>query len=196
MQAATLRRVDSFRWIAVALSMLLGIGVTRLLAAGVSVFRSRTHARLDWIPLVWAVCVFLWQIQFWWAIVELGSIVEVWTLDRFLLLVALALSLFVAAALVLPPNELAPGDDLRASFERDGRWALVALSLYFVLALLVDWKLWSISPWSVEGAYLAALIVLPIVAIAARRRRTQALVALAYLPLSVAAALHLSPSSY
>lgn len=196
MQAATLRPVDSFRWIAVALSMLLGIGVTRLLAAGVSVFRSRTHARLDWIPLVWAVCVFLWQIQFWWAIVELGSIVEVWTLDRFLLLVALALSLFVAAALVLPPNELAPGDDLRASFERDGRWALVALSLYFVLALLVDWKLWSISPWSVEGAYLAALIVLPIVAIAARRRRTQALVALAYLPLSVAAALHLSPSSY
>lgn len=196
MQAATLRRVDSFRWIAVALSMLLGIGVTRLLAAGVSVFRSRTHARLDWIPLVWAVCVFLWQIQFWWAIVELGSIVEVWTLDRFLLLVALALSLFVAAALVLPPNELAPGDDLRAAFERDGRWALVALSLYFVLALLVDWKLWSISPWSVEGAYLAALIVLPIVAIAARRRRTQALVALAYLPLSVAAALHLSPSSY
>jgi hypothetical protein len=195
-QAATLRRVDSFRWIAVALSMLLGIGVTRLLAAGVSVFRSRTHARLDWIPLVWAVCVFLWQIQFWWAIVELGSIVEVWTLDRFLLLVALALSLFVAAALVLPPNELAPGDDLRAAFERDGRWALVALSLYFVLALLVDWKLWSISPWSVEGAYLAALIVLPIVAIAARRRRTQALVALAYLPLSVAAALHLSPSSY
>ncbi len=196
MQAATLRPVDSFRWIAVALSMLLGIGVTRLLAAGVSVFRSRTHARLDWIPLVWAVCVFLWQIQFWWAIVELGSIVEVWTLDRFLLLVALALSLFVAAALVLPPNELAPGDDLRAAFERDGRWALVALSLYFVLALLVDWKLWSISPWSVEGAYLAALIVLPIVAIAARRRRTQALVALAYLPLSVAAALHLSPSSY
>jgi hypothetical protein len=195
-RAATLRRVDSFRWIAVALSMLLGIGVTRLLAAGVSVFRSRTHARLDWIPLVWAVCVFLWQIQFWWAIVELGSIVEVWTLDRFLLLVALALSLFVAAALVLPPNELAPGDDLRASFERDGRWALVALSIYFVLALLVDWKLWSISPWSVEGAYLAALIVLPIVAIAARRRRTQALVALAYLPLSVAAALHLSPSSY
>lgn len=188
--------MDNFRWIAVALSMLLGIGVTRLLAAGVSVFRSRTHARLDWVPLVWAVCVFLWQLQFWWAIVELGSIVEVWTLGRFLLLVALALSLFVAAALVLPPNELEPGDDLRASFERDGRWALVALSIYFVLALLVDWKLWSISPWSHEGAYLAALIVLPLVAVAARRRRTQAVVALVYLPLSVAAALHLSPSAY
>jgi len=188
--------MDSFRWIAVALSMLLGIGVTRLLAAGVSVFRSRTHARLDWIPLVWAACVFLWQLQFWWAIVELERIVEVWTLGRFLLLVALALSLFVAAALVLPTNELAPGDSLRASFERDGRWALVALSLYFALALLVDWKLWEISPWSLEGALLAALIVLPLVALAARRRRHQALVAIAYLPLSIAAALVLSPGAY
>ena len=75
--------MDSFRWIAVALSMILGLGVTRLLSAFVAVFRSRKHSKLDWIPLAWAGCIFLWQLQFWWAIIELPGLIRVWN-ARFL----------------------------------------------------------------------------------------------------------------
>lgn len=188
--------MDSFRWIAVALSMILGLGVTRLLSAAVAAFRSRHHVQLDWIPLVWAACIFLWQLQYWWAVIELPSLVHTWTLISFLILISLTLLLFVAAALVLPPHELNEKDSLRASFERDGRWALVALSLYFALAILADWMLWSVSPLSIQGELLAALILLPLVFICNRRRWVQSTITLLYIPLSLWAALVLSPASY
>ena len=145
--------MDSFRWIAVALSMILGLGVTRLLSAFVAVFRSRRHSKLDWIPLAWAGCIFLWQLQFWWAIIELPGLIRVWTLGSFLTLVCLTLLLFVSAALVLPSSELAEKDSLAASFDRDGRWSLVSLSAYFVLAVVADWVFWNVSPMSRWGAF-------------------------------------------
>ena len=102
--------------------MIVGLGVTRLLTSGVAVFRSRGSARLDWVPIAWAACVFIWQIQYWWAIIELADLHETWTLGDFLILLGLALLLFIAAALVLPHSELLDGSDLGESFKRDGRW--------------------------------------------------------------------------
>jgi len=112
--------LDSFRWIAVTLSLILGFGVTRLLSAVVAIFRSRKDAELDWIPLVWAGCVFFWQIQYWWAIIELPRLIETWYLGQFMILLGLALLLFVTAALVLPPSGLDKGEKLSDTWARDG----------------------------------------------------------------------------
>ena len=188
--------MDSFRWIAVALSMILGLGVTRLLSAVVAVFRSRHHAQLDWVPLVWTGCIFLWQLQYWWAIIELPGLIKAWTLRSFLMLVSLTLLLFVSAALVLPPSELGEEVSLRTSFERDGRWALVSLSTYFGLALVTDWLLWSLSPFSLSGAMLVLLILLPLGFVWSRSRPVQEAITILYVPLSIWAALELSPASY
>lgn len=188
--------MDSFRWIAIALSMILGLGVTRLLSGSIAVFRSRTHSKLDWIPLAWAGCIFLWQLQFWWAIIELPGLVKVWTLGYFLTFVGLTLLLFISAALVLPPTELSRDESLSAAFERDGRWSLVSLSAYFVLALVADWCFWHASPISLGGASLAGLIALPLVFLRSKSRRMQEIVTLLYVPLSILVALELSPASY
>ena len=102
-------------------------------------FRSRSYAHLDWIPLVWAGCVFFWQLQYWWAIIELPGMIKTWHLGQFMILVALALLLFLAAALVLPPTELKDDEDLADLFKRDGHWALPFLSLYFLAAFVADW---------------------------------------------------------
>ncbi|MDX2197446.1 MAG: hypothetical protein SF069_00570 [Phycisphaerae bacterium] len=188
--------MDSFRWITTVLSMILGLGVTRLLSSVIAMFRSRAHSRLDWIPLVWAGCIFVWQLQFWWAIIELPGLVKVWTLGYFLTLVTLTLLLFVAAALVLPPGELAGHESMTAAFERDGRWSLVALSGYFVLALVADWVFWGVTPFSVWGALLALLIGLPPAYLAMKTRAAQATITILYVPLSIGAAIALSPAKY
>jgi hypothetical protein len=188
--------MDSFRWIAVVLSIILGLGVTRLLSSVVEVFRSRNQAHLDWIPLVWAGCIFLWQIQFWWGIIELPALIGEWTIGSFLTLVSLTLLLFISAGLVLPPSKLEKNESLRESFERDGRWALVALSVYFVGALFTDWLLWNVSPVSLWGAFLIVLTLLPLLFIWSRSRRVQAAITLVYVPLSIWAALALSRASY
>lgn len=154
--------MDSFRWIAVTLSLVLGFGVTRLLSAGVAMFKSRTTAQLDWIPLVWAGCVFFWQIQYWWAIIELPRLIETWYLGQFMILLGLSLLLFITAALVLPSTELSEGEKLADRFERDGHWALPCLSAYFAVAFVADWHFWGISPFSYFGSLLAGLLLIPL----------------------------------
>jgi hypothetical protein len=188
--------MESFRWIAIALSIVLGLGVTRLLASLVVVFKSRNKSKLDWIPLVWAGTIFLWQIQFWWAIIELPGIVKVWTLGSFLTLLSLTLLLYVSAALVLPHTELKDKESLLVSFELDGRWSLVSLSAYFALALFSDWWFWGISPITLKGASLIALIILPHAFLWSRSRRLQEAISIMYILLSICSAIELSPASY
>jgi hypothetical protein len=175
--------MDAFRWSSVVLSIMLGLGITHLLSSAVGIFRSRGQRRMDWIPLVWAVCIFLWQLQFWWGIIEIPGMTHSWSLGGFL-------------SLVLPAAGSDVSVPLDLLFARDGRWALVALSAYNVMAMFVDWMIWGVPPFSLWGAFLTLLAVLPLVVVLSRRRNVQAAVTLVYVPLSIWAALVLSRSSY
>ena len=188
--------MESFHSSAVALSIILGLAVARLLSSAVAAFKSRNRAKLTWMPFVWAGCIFLWQLQYWWAIIELPRVINIWTLGAFMVLVSLALLLFVSASLILPSSELGEHDDRNELFEHNGQWALVSLSLYFGTAIFADWLLWNMSPLSTPGAFNIALFVLPLVFVLSRSKRVQEAITLLYVPLSVWAALILSPASY
>jgi hypothetical protein len=188
--------MDAFRWIAISLAMILGLGVTRVLSASIAAFRSRTHATLDWIPLVWAAAIFVLQIQFWWAAIELPNLIHTWTLTSFLTLMGIPLALFVAAAMVLPPVELEPGASLRALFDRDGRWALLSLCAYSLLALAIDFELFHTPPLSAATALLVAEIVLPLVFLLSSSRKLKAATTLAYFTLVLGTSWVLSPKAY
>ena len=176
--------------------MILGLGVARLLTSGVAVFRSRGSARLDWVPIAWAICVFIWQLQYWWSVIELAGLIETWTLGDFLILLGHALLLFVAAALVLPNSELPEGADLRESFKHDGRWALLFLSAYFFLALLTSWHFWGDSPLSFVGGLMAVLFVLPLAFLSISSRKAREVITVLYVGLSIWASWAISPMSH
>ncbi len=188
--------MDTFRWLAVALSMLLGLGVTRLLTSAVLVFKARNHTKLDWIPFIWAFCIFLWQIQFWWGIIELSTMVHVWKLSHFITLLCLPLLLFLAAALIFPMSETYQKETFKESFEENGKWALVALSGYFILAVFVDWLFWNMSPVSFDGFLLMFLSILPLFFIFNSSRKIKVMITITYVFLSMIAMLDLSRSSY
>jgi len=188
--------LDAFRWVSIPLSMILGLGVTRLLASMVAMFRSRTRAKLDVIPLAWAACIFIHHLQFWWAIIELPSLITTWTVASFLLLVCLTLLLYVSAALVLPPTELAQGEELASSFQMDGRWALGSLSAYSALAFMADWLLWGADRVTASVWILLPVIALPLIFLRVRTRKLQAAVTATYLVSILASSWLLSPASY
>jgi len=188
--------MDSFRWIAVAISMLLGIGVTRLLSSAVVIVRNRHEFRLDALPIAWATFIFVAQIQFWWAIIELAKLKSVWTLANFLALLSMPLLLFVAAALVLPHEARERDLDLRTAFERDGRLALVALALFNAVACAVDVTWWSADLFSASGAMICALTVLPLALLFASRRAYQLAITAAYAILLVVSEIVNSPAAY
>ena len=118
-----------------------------------------------------------------------------WSLGYFLLLVVLVLTLFLSAALILPPADIEQGESLRKYFEDDGRWALPMLAGYSGAAILADWVFWGEAPWSLEGALNAALLVLPLIAFVGTRRVQVAATAL-YAPLVICAIAWLSPATY
>lgn len=174
--------MDTFRWIAVVLSTVLGLGVARVLMGYVSLFKARHRVRFDWLPLVLAATVLCELFQFWWAIAELAT-VKTWSLADFMLLIALVGLLFVGAALIMPSDsELAEG---RNTFEHDGRFALIALSLYHALCIAANWWLFGHVRPAVT-ANLAAMTLLALAIGLVTRRRLQEGAAVVYVALTAA----------
>lgn len=145
---------------------------------------------------MWALSIFVWQLQYLWAVIELPNYVKVWSLLDFLLLIGLSLCLFVAGALVLPDVELRSGDDLAKSFSRDGRWALVALSLWGIMALVTNWNLFGNSAVNPEGALMTMVTILPLLFLVFRNRKWKAGITVLNLCLTFLSAWILSPKSY
>ena len=141
------------------------------------------------------LCVF-WQIQYWWAIIELPRLIETWYLGQFMILLGLSLLLFITAALVLPSTELNEGEKLADRFERDGHWALPCLSAYFAIAFVADWHFWGVSPFSYFGGLLAGLILIPLIFVAVSSRKVKAVITILYVILSLWSGRELSPKSY
>ncbi len=188
--------ISAFRAIWVAPSIILGMGMTRLSSDAITLFRSRHNVQIDWIPLVWAVCIFIWQIQYLWAIIELPAIVQEWTLFDFFILLFLSLSLFVSAALVFPDNQLHAGARLEDNFLRDGRWSLIALSAWGFTAVLADLTLFNEPFLSRNVGLMAVIAIAPLIYLITHKRALRALITGSNLALTLWTAWVLSPKSY
>lgn len=188
--------MTAFEYITVAFSFVLGFGITRQLAASVSVFRARDHFELHWVPLVWAGAVFVTQIQFWWALFELSSIFDAWTLAQYLSLLGLALLLFVAGALILPLS-VEPGQaTLLDDFDKNGRWALIFLCGFHLLANWANWHFWDTSPNSPTGYISAGLLASIVIFLVSKNQALRAILTVAYFAQTVNALVVFSPSAY
>ena len=172
--------MSDFEFVSVILAIVIGLGMTRILSGLASVLEHRATLRTDWISLMWAVAVLLWQIVYW-----LGTVNSYreraagFTVASFGLLLLAAVGLYFAAALVLP-SKIGPGTDLRQHYS--------AIRIPFFLAIMAlpflelgDSALNGFSnPVSREPAYLitqGVIIVGCLSALAIKDRRNHALIA-------------------
>lgn len=176
--------MSNFPVVVTVLSMILGLSVTRLLLGALTVFRIRRTAVPDWVALTWAAMLFTTQLDFWWAVNALPAVKVTFTFLEFLLLVLLALSLFVSSALLLPSRSEDEQNGLRVYFEQDGRYALLSISGYLILGLIVNVTFFKVSPIALWGALDVIMIILPICAFAAKSRKHYSIITLAYVPIT------------
>lgn len=163
--------------------MVLGLGITRLLLGVITVFRIRRRATVDWIPLAWAFCLFLTQLEYWWAITQLPLVKPSFSFFDFVSLVVLTLMLFLAAALLLPNRTEDEQAGLRDYFEHEGRYALFAMAGFSSFGYLANGMFFG-APWFSFLAILGVpLMVLPVVGFFRRDRTSQVIVIGLYLPL-------------
>lgn len=164
----------SFQWIQGALGIITALGMTRLIISVVHMYLARRKIKLDWVPFVWALNIFFLLLQFSWVFVALEAMVNQWTFGLFLMLLCFVLTLFVAAALVLPNTESQAGESLRTWFEQDGRWSLPFLGLYAFLAYPFNWYLGCETPKKNPAS--AILIVMVAIAFFTKSRKVLATV--------------------
>lgn len=185
--------MDAFRWLAVVLSTMLGLGTTRILSGFVSAFKMRHRATPDWLPLSMGAVVLVEIIQFWWALAELLGRPH-WSMADFALLLALAMLLFLSAALISPSEaDLADGPGF---FVRDGRYALLVLAMFHVTALVTNRWIWGQPVLSLPNAPTIGLVAICLVSAFTKRRRIQAAMAVLYLLVGFAGVMAESPASY
>ena len=185
-----------FEYVIATLLWVAGLAITRLLGDAADTFRTRHLIKLHWIPLVWVALVFLWQMQFLWAIFELGRLIKVWSVFRFGILIFMAILLFVAGALVVPRSTDDQGADALEQFLGDGRWALVFLAGFFLLAFLSNPLLFNISLWELDNVLDLVLGVILLTVQFTRRRIVWAGTTVLFAILSAIALVLLTPATY
>jgi len=174
--------ISAFQWIVVPVSTVLGLTITRILTGFVAVFKARERVSFDWLPLVFAGAILGVGFQFWWALLELSAI-RSWSLAAFGLLLAMVMSLFSAAALIVPADS---DTDMRAAFARDGHWALAALACFHLLAMLANGLFFQVALLSAPQGLLALMVALCLLGGLTRRRRVQEAVAALYVVVGAA----------
>lgn len=120
--------MDSFSYLSVFISLILGLGVTHLLTGAASLIRSRGAFKLWWPTPLWMATTFLIQVQTWWAMFTLRTI-ERWTFAAFLIVLFQPVAIFMMAALIVPRVTSTGTVDLRVDYFREFRWFFSALLL-------------------------------------------------------------------
>ncbi|MFT4615082.1 MAG: zinc transporter ZupT [Bacteroidia bacterium] len=124
-------------YVFIAISITLGLAITRLLHTVAMLIRARRRVSFHWATAVWAFCVMFYILQLWWVGWGLRSM-EAWAFTDFLTLMAASICIYGAAEMALPvPDEDHMLDFLTHS-QGIGRLSAVSMLLYFLMGPYVN----------------------------------------------------------
>lgn len=112
-----------FEHLTVLVSIVIGMGIAHLLTTVHELVQMRSRVRIYWLPVVWVVLIFIGLIEWWWAIFALRTTVT-WNFFYFLFLLMSPVTMYLAAAFVLPDDSERSNDviDLRRYYYDNSAW--------------------------------------------------------------------------
>ena len=174
--------MDSFAYLSVFISLILGLGVAHLLTGVAALIRSRSDVKSWWPTPLWMATTFLIQVQTWWALFALRT-VEYWSFAAFLIVLLQPVAIFMMTALIVPSIISGRMVDLRADYFREFRWFFSALLLALVASLAKNLILTGSLPESRNLAAHIAFIGISTAALVSRSARVHLVLAIAGLAL-------------
>lgn len=95
--------MSDFEFVSVIISIIVGLGMTRVLSALASLVEHRTNTPIHWLSVGWASGILAWQVLFWLGTVNSWRHVrDDWTVGALVPGLLMGIALFFASALVLP----------------------------------------------------------------------------------------------
>jgi hypothetical protein len=123
-------------YVFVALSIILGLALTRTLHTVAQLIRARSYVTFHWSTAIWGVSVLAYVLQLWWVGWGLRDMGE-WVFVDFLVLVLGCICIYGAAEMAMP----VPGEDrldMLSHSQHLGRLSAVSMLLYFLVGPYVN----------------------------------------------------------
>jgi hypothetical protein len=128
--------MDQFSYLSVLLSIILGLAITQILKGFRGIVLAQSRVRMYWPVVAWAVLLLLIDVQSWWAMFGLRSIVN-WTFPAFSVVLAQTIAQYMLAAIVLP-DFFGEKVDLREHYHDHTRSFFGLLVLLLLISLGKD----------------------------------------------------------
>lgn len=123
-------------YIFIAVSIILGLAITRLLSNAAMLLRGREKISFHWSSAIWAFSIMLYILQLWWVGWGL-RVLEEWQFTDFIVLVFGCSCLYGASEMVLSePGE--QGLDMFVESQRWGRLSAFFMLLYFFVGPYIN----------------------------------------------------------
>lgn len=151
-------------YVFVAISIILGLSITRLLSAVGGLIRAQERIKFHWATALWAACIMIFILQMWWVGWELRDFAD-WSFMDFFVLVAGTVLIFGAAEMALPVEDYDVTSDRELNFLRHsqslGRISAASMLGYFAVGPYFNIRLLDNAPVpSVSVAGFGALLML------------------------------------
>ncbi|MAT93570.1 MAG: hypothetical protein CME59_13300 [Halioglobus sp.] len=124
-------------YVFVAISIILGLAITRLLHNVAMLIRAHREVSFHWSTALWGVCVMSYSLQLWWVGWGLNEL-TLWSFGDYVVLTAGSIFVYGAAEMALP----VPESDRTLDFLRHsrglGRLSALSMTLYFAVGPYVN----------------------------------------------------------
>src|SRR5256714_10498351 len=140
--------MDEFGYLAVILSIILGLSVTQLLQGLSQVINARDRIRIYWPAIGWALLLLVIDVQAWWSMFGYRGR-HACTFLQFAILLLETILLYLLAALALPTISSEETVALRQNYFRHARWFFGS----FVGVLVVSLAKNVIMSGSIQGPF-------------------------------------------
>jgi len=95
--------MDAFNYLSVLISIILALGMTRVLAGVGEMLQARARRRIYWVHVVWIVNLFLYLVVAWWIFYRWRN-QQPWTFFLFIFVLISPTILFLVSLLLFPPE--------------------------------------------------------------------------------------------
>ena len=174
--------MDAFSYLSVLTSIVLALGITRLLTGLGRLLQARSRVRIYWVHLLWTLNVFLFLVLNWWILFRWSTQHE-WSFFLFLFVLLSPTVAFLLTVLLMP-DPFEEGFDPKQHFYNNHRWFFTLAALLPIIdamdTLLKGW-----AHFTAQGPLyvltILLLFILNIVAALVRREGFQAFFAIFFL---------------